>query len=158
MAKKSTATRQANAARRSQTTPRPSDVILVRAPKPGENAVPSAASVAPASTKTQPVAPKKPAPTPQAAPPVNRPRALEVARPNKPAAPKPEPAPGRQQAAAVKAQAARIARAKATQRARTANVITPEHYSYVINDLKLIGTLAVLMFGAIIVLHYALPA
>jgi hypothetical protein len=156
MAKKSTATRQANAARRSQTTPRPSDVMLVRTPKPTQNA-PSATGAAPAPVKSQPVAAKKPAAAPHAAPPVNRPRALEVTRPNKPAASKPAPAPAQQQAAA-KVQAARVARAKATQRARTGNVITPEHYSYVINDLKLIGTLAVLMFGAIIVLHFALPA
>jgi hypothetical protein len=157
MAKKSTATRQANAARRSQTTPRPSDVMLVRAPKPAQNDAPSATGAAPAPVKSQPVAPKKSAAAPHAAPPVNRPRALEVTRPtNKPAAPKPAPAPAQQQAAA-KVQAARIARAKATQRARTGTVITPEHYSYVINDLKWIGGLAFLMFGTIIVLSFALP-
>jgi hypothetical protein len=162
MAKKSTATRQANAARRSQTTTRPSDVMLVRAPKPAENTAPSAASASltPArpqpAAKSQPAAQKKPATAPQASQ-VNRPRALEVSRPNKPAAPKPAPAPTQQQAA-MKAQAARVARAKATQRARTATLITPEHYSYVINDLKLIGTLAFLMFAAIIALHFVLPA
>jgi TPP-dependent indolepyruvate ferredoxin oxidoreductase alpha subunit len=154
MAKKSTATRQANAARRSQTTSRPSDVTLVRTPKPAQNA---ATGAAPAPVKSQAVAAKKPAAAPHAAPPVNRPRALEVTMPNKPAAPKPAPAPAQQQAAA-KVQAARIARAKATQRARTGNVITPEHYSYVINDLKWIGGLAFVMFATIIVLHFALPA
>jgi hypothetical protein len=58
----------------------------------------------------------------------------------------------------MKAQAARVARARATQRARTANLISPTNYSYVLNDLKLIAGLAVAMFAVIIILHFALPS
>jgi hypothetical protein len=58
----------------------------------------------------------------------------------------------------MKAQAARVARARATQRARAANLISPTNYSYVPNDLKLIAGLAVAMFAVIIILHFALPS
>ena len=51
-----------------------------------------------------------------------------------------------------------LARGPATQRARAVNVITPEHYSYVLNDLKLIGALALGMFAVILVLHFTLPS
>ena len=75
-------------------------------------------------------------------------RALDAPRAARPTAPRQEPAAR----AATKAQASRVARARVTQRARTANLITPEHYSYVINDLKLIAALVISMFAVIIVL------
>jgi len=85
--------------------------------------------------------------------PVARPsQAQKATRPE----PKPETESARQQAA--KTQAARVARARATHQARAVNVITPEHYSYVLNDLKLIGALALGMFAVILVLHFTLPS
>jgi hypothetical protein len=53
-------------------------------------------------------------------------------------------------------QATRVARARATQRARAANVITPQHYAYVLKDLRLIAGLAGSMFLVIIILHFVL--
>lgn len=135
MAKKSTATRQTPAARRSQTTAKTADVMLVRGAKAPESAAPAnakpAAAAKPASVRQQ-----------------ERARALEAPRATRPTAPRQEPAAR----AATKAQASRVARARVTQRARTANLITPEHYSYVINDLKLIAALVISMFAVIIVL------
>jgi hypothetical protein len=137
MAKKSTATRQTPAARRSQTTAKTADVMLVR----GANATrPST----PAPANAKPAAPARPAGASQQ----ERPRALEVPRAVRPTTPRKEPtAP-----TTTKAQASRVARARVTQRARTANLITPEHYSYVIGDLKLIASLVISMFLVIIVL------
>lgn len=137
MAKKSTATRQTPAARRSQTTAKAADVMLVR----GANATRPSAST---PTNTKPVAATRSAAVGQQ----ERPRALEAPRAARPTAPRKEPAAP----AAPKAQASRVARARVTQRARTANLITPEHYSYVINDLKLIAGLVISMFLVIIVL------
>jgi hypothetical protein len=59
-------------------------------------------------------------------------------------------------AQADRAQAAKLARAREMQRSRAANLITPEHYDYVIKDLRLIGILAASMFAVIIVLHFVL--
>lgn len=143
MAKKSTATRQANAARRSQTTGKAPAVALVRAPK--ETNETSATSKSPATA----TAPTKSAVTPNA----ERPRSPTVSKAVRPAA-RQEPVARPE---APRAQASRVARARATQRARTANLINPEHYGYVINDLKLIAALAVTMFAIIIVLHFVLP-
>ena len=152
MAKKSTATRQANAARRSQTTAKAPAVALVRAPKETNGTGDTGKSLATAA----------PAPSAKAAPPARsmvvtpraeRPRAPAVSKAPQPA-PKPEPA-ARQESA--RTQATRVARARATQRARTANLISPEHYGYVIKDLKLIAALAVTMFAIIIVLHFVVP-
>jgi hypothetical protein len=141
MAKKSTATRQTPAARRSQTTARTTakaaDVMLVR----GANAT---RPTAPVPANTKPVAAARPAGVGQQ----ERPRALEAPRAARPTAPRKEPAAQ----PTPKAQASRVARARVTQRARTANLITPEHYSYVINDLKLIAGLVISMFLVIIVL------
>jgi hypothetical protein len=58
----------------------------------------------------------------------------------------------------TRAEATRVARAKATQRAQRAFVVTPEHFSYVISDLKLIAALASAMFIVLIILHFTLPA
>lgn len=85
---------------------------------------------------------------------MERPRALEAAKPTKPA-PKPEAATARQTTARG-TQASRVARARATQRARAANIITPEHYAYVLKDLRLIAALAGTMFLVIIILHFVL--
>lgn len=183
MAKKSTATRQQSTTpRRPQTakpsSARPANVTLVRAPKPADavqpTGTPSPASGVTAETKLKTATPpatmaKKPAaekpvsekraPT---TPVATRPRAPEITTRPKPAATRPQtsqqqtqPAPG---SAAAKAQAVRIARARAVQRARTANLVTPEHYSYVARDLKLIAVLACAMVVVLIVLHFTLPA
>lgn len=147
MAKKSTATRQANAARRSQTTAKAPAVALVRAPKDTSETSVTSKSLAAAT------APARGAITSNA----ERPRSPAVSQTARPAArpaPRPEPA-ARQESA--RTQATRVARARATQRARSANMINPEHYGYVIKDLRLIATLAVAMFAIIIVLHFVLP-
>ena len=39
---------------------------------------------------------------------------------------------------------------------RAANVVTPEHYRYVIRDLRMTGILAAAMFAVIVVLHFVL--
>ena len=157
MAKKSTATRQANAARRSQTTAKSSGVTLVRSHQGQETKEPASSAVDTRETKAPQASPAaKPAASaarPRVAPAVERPRALEAPKQAKPA-PKPESAPARQ--ANTRAQSSRVARARATQRARAANVITPEHYSYVLKDLRLIAALAVAMFAVIVVLHFVL--
>ena len=54
-------------------------------------------------------------------------------------------------------QATRLARARATQRARVANMISPEHYSYVLTDLRLILSVAAAFAIILIVLHFVLP-
>ncbi len=177
MAKKSTATRQANAARRSQTTAKAPGVTLVRQSgqsKAGEDAVTaasnsttntntntttntaksaSATATAPAASATRPARTTVVATS-------TRPRAPEVNRPStaKSAAPKTENTTRPASPATAKGQQAnRIARAKATQRARSASLVSPEHYAYVKNDLKLIATLAISMFAIIIILHFVIP-
>lgn len=184
MAKKSTATRQQSTPpRRPQTasrpsSARPSNVTLVRASKPAEAEKPVTASspalgataeaksktAASAATTAKKPAAEKPVPERRAptTPVATRPRAPEITTRPKPAATRPQtsqqqtqPAPG---SAAAKAQAVRIARARAVQRARTANLVTPEHYSYVARDLKLIAVLACAMVIVLIVLHFTLPA
>lgn len=143
MAKKSTATRQGNAARRSQTTDKRSAVALVRTPK--ETNETTGTSQSHASTPTRSAITSN----------AERPRSPAVT--NKTTT---RPAPRQEPVARpenTRAQASRVARARATQRARTAHQISPEHYGYVINDLKLIAALAVTMFAVIIVLHFVLP-
>ena len=51
-----------------------------------------------------------------------------------------------------------MARARATQRARAANLIVPENFKYVVHDLRLTGALAILMFAVIVVLHFVLSS
>jgi hypothetical protein len=51
----------------------------------------------------------------------------------------------------------RVARAQASQRARAAGQVSPEQYSYVRNDLRLIGILAAAMFLFMVILHFLLP-
>lgn len=83
--------------------------------------------------------------------------------PAKPAAPK--PAAARPAASTARPQAntstreqnQRLARARATQRARQANLISAEHYSYVLGDLKLIVALAVGALVVLVALTFVLP-
>jgi hypothetical protein len=42
------------------------------------------------------------------------------------------------------------------QRARTAGMVTAEHYAYVKNDLRVIGMLAVGMFLVIVIFYFYL--
>lgn len=149
MAKKSTAARQGNAARRPQTAAKAADVALVRAPKP-ETATTKETAPSDASRQSFAVASK-----PKAVVPAERPKALAAPKPAKPATASAESVVARQQAA--KAQSVRLERAKSAQRARTANLITPTHYTYVLKDLRLIGALAIMMFAVIVVLHFVLP-
>lgn len=139
MAKKSSAARSSSAARRPQPTTKPQKATLVRANESGESV----------ATVTTP-APVVSAPRPES-------RAVTASKPaataKQPArtAPAPKPAAGREQAA-------KMARARATQRARAANLIIPENFGYVVHDLRLTGALAVLMFAVIIILHFVLSA
>ena len=97
-------------------------------------------------------------------------KALVVAEPKPKTAPATKPLERRQETPIKRpAQASRTL--PATQRAgkpgqrqaarlavgRQSNLVTPEHYSYVLKDLRLIGILAVIMFGAIIALTFILP-
>ena len=191
MPKKSTTARQAHAARRSQTTARPSQgnarsqhVELVRPPTaqtPAADATVSASDTP--VTKTPPTAPK---PTTSAAERVKtstqpaahaksaasatrtatatRPAAgaRPAAKAATPSATKsatasaPKPAAQPQGAHAVREQERRIARAKEMRRIRNANVVTAEHFRYVIQDLRMTAILAVAMFTVIIILHFVL--
>jgi hypothetical protein len=160
MAKKSTAARQASAARRSQTASRAPEVTLVRQqPKTaaGVDTSPTTNEKATASTSTpsSPVTTSRPAAKTVVGP-AARPRIPEVARNStiaKPSGIRPENVV-RQQS---RPQAARAPRAQANQRARNVSHISPEQYGYVKKDLKLIATLAASMFAIIIVLHFLLP-
>jgi len=51
----------------------------------------------------------------------------------------------------------RLARARATARARQANLISAENYAYVLGDLKLVVGLAVSAFIILIALTFVLP-
>lgn len=97
-------------------------------------------------------------------------KALVVAEPKAKTASAPKPSERRQEHTAKRpAQTSRAL--PATQRAgkpgqrpgarlavgRQSNLVTPEHYSYVLKDLRLIGILAVIMFGTIIALTFILP-
>jgi hypothetical protein len=50
-----------------------------------------------------------------------------------------------------------VARARATQRARQAGLISAENYSYVVEDLKLVAWLAGGAFAILIALTFFLP-
>ena len=97
-------------------------------------------------------------------------KALVVAEPKAKTAPATKPLERRQETS-VKRPAQGSRSLPATQRAgkpgqrpaarmavgRQSNLVTPEHYSYVLKDLRLIGVLAVIMFGMIIALTFILP-
>ena len=147
---------------------RASGVALADAPTTTQaSAAPSATSrVAPQASQPVKLAPK-PAATPTRA-------TTLVAKPTPPTLPAKPTAPTRSTAQAgatsaaasaaqrgqrgmTREQANRLARARATQRTRAANLITPEHFNYVLTDLRLIVVVAVLFTIALIVLHFALP-
>ncbi|HEX9037087.1 MAG TPA: hypothetical protein VF808_08885 [Ktedonobacterales bacterium] len=51
----------------------------------------------------------------------------------------------------------RVTRARATQRARQAGLISAENYSYVLQDLKLVGVLAAAAVVILVALAFTLP-
>lgn len=89
--------------------------------------------------------------------PAPKPAAAKPAAP-KPAAARPVASTARPQATtSTREQNQRLARARATQRARQANLISAEHYSYVLGDLKLIVALAVSALVILVALTFVLP-
>lgn len=168
MAKKSSTNRQRSASHAkgsatSKTQPatrQASAATLVRASKPDSAeqdsttptsgaetpSKPSAASIVrdtpaavPVKSTAKPATPAKATPTP-------------TAKTTTPVAPALKPAP-----AASKRQGAQVARARATQRARQAGMISAENYSYVLGDLKLVLGLAIGAFAILIALTFILP-
>lgn len=161
---------QAKGAARKPQTPggAASSATLVRAP-----------GAQPANTPETPSASNVVADTPAATPaprPATAPAAAALAKPSaaavaskpataapkpaaaKPAAPKPAAPTARPQAnASTREQNQRLARARATQRARQANLISASNYSYVLGDLKLVVALAVSAFVILIALTFVLP-
>ncbi len=147
----------------SDTTPEtPSAANIVAETQPATHAVARPAAVAaPAARPTErktavaekPATPKPVAPKPAALKPAS---AAE-----KPAAPKPAasvaPAAQKPVSTASREQNQRLARARATQRARQANLISAENYSYVLGDLKLVVALAATAFIVLIALTFVLP-
>jgi hypothetical protein len=151
--KSSTSAARANAARRPQTSTKSAEVTLVRQPKVTTE-VASSPKTAPApSSSTPPGKPAKSAVIPATA----RPRVPEVAKglgSNKSVASRTAENATRP---AGKSQVNRVARAQASQRARAAGQVSPEQYSYVKHDLRLIGILAAAMFLFMVILHFLLP-
>ena len=167
---------QAKGAARKPQTPggATSSATLVRAP----GAQPASAPETPsASNVVADTAAPTAAATPSRAATASRPATAsgerQAAVVERPAAPKPTPAkPAAAKPAAAKPVAStarpqantttreqnqRLARARATQRARQANLISAEHYSYVLGDLKLIVALAVSALVVLIALTFVLP-
>ncbi len=160
MAKKSTATRQASAARRPQTSGKVSTVKLVR-PEGSRADVSAGTSVVERPTQSAPARPapvaRTTAPVKAAPKPTPKPAASAVQPGStRPASAAPVTPNASARAQLQRAEAAKIARAREMQRARAANLITPEHYGYVKNDLRLIAILASCMFAIIIILHFVL--
>ncbi len=83
--------------------------------------------------------------------------AAPAAKSATPAAKSATPAARPGTAVSTREQNLRLARARATQAARTKNLITPEHYAYVLGDLKLVVGLAVTAFAVLIALTFVLP-
>jgi hypothetical protein len=164
MAKKSTAARQASATRRSQTASRAPEVTLVRQqPKtagvdtpPNPPTMKAAASSSTPSSAAPPSKPDGKSSVTTVVGTATRPRIPEVARNStmaKPAGARPENGTR----PTSKVPATRTSRAQSNQRARAVNRVSPEQYSYVKNDLKLIASLAAFMFAIIVGLHFLLP-
>ncbi|HET9109290.1 MAG TPA: hypothetical protein VFN78_00560 [Ktedonobacterales bacterium] len=149
-------------ARKPQAPERAGTATLVRSPASATPETPSAANIV---AEPQPAAPKaQPQPAPAAVKPASAPAAAKA--PVKPAAtPKAatKPAPSAAAPAAKpntgssREQNQRIARARAVQRARQANLISAESYAYVLGDLKLVAALAVSAFVVLIALTFVLP-
>ena len=150
-------------------TPSASNVVA-DTPVATPSAAKSAAKSASSSGAARPVAPKPAAaatvrrgavaerPAATATSPAPKPAAPKAAAP-KPAAAAPKPAAPRPQATAIstREQNQRLARARATQRARQANLISAESYSYVLGDLKLIVGLALSALIVRVALTFVLP-
>ncbi len=141
----------------SATPETPSAANIVAEP---QTATPKAQPQRPAAAKPvsaeKLAAPKAVAPKPAAA----KPAAAKPAA-AKPAAAKPATsaaaAAARPNAGGAREQNQRVARARAVQRARQANLISAENYSYVLGDLKLVFALAVSAFAVLIALTFVLP-
>ena len=158
------------AAHKQQAPERASTATLVRAPGSAPSETPSAANIV---AETTPVAPtRQPAarPAPSARPTERKAAVAERPAPPRPATPQPatpQPAASAATSAAPAArkpaptptreQNQRLARARATQRARQANLISAEHYSYVLGDLKLVLALAISALVVLIALTFVLP-
>jgi hypothetical protein len=157
MPKKSTAAHKAQAARRSQAAARSQNVALVRTS--GATGVETASSTpdTPVTSAPKPSAPAASTPRASSSAPKSAGRTATATRPAttnvKPGAKQAAPSQG---AYASREQERRVARAKEMRRIREANMVTAEHYRYVLHDLRLTGILAAAMFTVIIVLHFVL--
>ena len=159
MPKKSTAAHKAQAARRSQAAARSQNVALVRAPGATgvETATTSAAPATPVTSAPKPSASAASTPRASSSAPKSAGRTATATRPaTTNAKPGAKPATPPQGAYASREQERRVARAKEMRRIREANMVTAEHYRYVLHDLRLTGILAAAMFTVIIVLHFVL--
>lgn len=127
----------------------PATAITAKATGPAAASIVRDTGVKPAAPAPKPVA--KPAPKPAAATKTatsaQTPTRQTSATPTKAATP----------ATSAKRQDTRVARARATQRARQAGLISAESYSYVLGDLKLIAVMAVAAFAVLIGLAIFLP-
>lgn len=155
MPKKSSGARQPQA-RRAQTPQSPSrsqNVALVRATKPdaaiADNSTPA---TTPKASTTASSAPRNTGRTATASRPATAAKSAAKSAATRPTTARPAP----QSSHAVREQEKKVARAKEMRRVRAANVVTPEHYRYVIRDLRMTGILAAAMFAVIVVLHFVL--
>lgn len=148
MAKKSSHKRQNQAARGASNRAQTNAATLVRPTRldasDTETATRANAAPKPAAASVVRDTPAAPKPAPKPAP---RPAAASA----------PAKAPAAAPATSGKRQDTRLARAKATQRARQAGMISAENYGYVLQDLKLVGILAACAVVALIVLTFTLP-
>ena len=163
MAKKSAAARQANASRRLAAAAKEHGVTLVKpagtpssaTPTPPRPAAPTTKPANSAAPKARPAparsAPARPA-TPASAAKTMPPATAPLLAANAPAKPTAAPAP-RPPAPMPPARTSRSSRAA---RVRGGSLVTPEHYAYVRNDLRLTAVLAVIMFAVIIGLYFYL--
>lgn len=171
MAKKSSTNKQRQASQagsgttsKTQATARQaSTATLVRAPKPDATELDANKSTSDAATKPSPAAASIVRDTPATPEKTAAKTTAKTAAPAKPTAkaiaPSPKtPEPAAKPAPATgKRQDTRIARARATQRARQAGLISAENYSYVLGDLKLVAWLAGGAFVILIALTFILP-
>ncbi len=165
MAKKSSSNRQrpashakGGATNKTQT----STATLVHATKPNSAGLDSTKRASEVETQSKPAAasivrdtpaaPAKPAAKPATPPKAAAAPTKTAALATKTEAPTAKPAP-----AASKRQDTRVARARATQRARQAGYISAENFSYVLGDLKLVAWLAGGAFAILIALTFFLP-
>lgn len=151
-------------ARKPQAPERAGTATLVRSPAVSG---PSASNVVAEPTPvSEPVAKAAPAPKPaeRKTAVAQRPAAVKAPAPKAtPAKAAPAQAPAasatasRASTVSSREQNVRLARARATARARQANLISAESYSYVLGDLKLVVGLAISAFVVLIALTFVLP-